>query len=145
MKLIVDAIADPSAGTERETRMLIDPDRLWYLNAKEALAKSGLPTPATEIVEVQGHCPDADGCCEVCASSMSEEVPDACTGPRNRWIGEQTVRILSAIERQKLPFVFKNQQAFAGAGTYVITESAYRGYDYGRHFASDVVSYYQRE
>lgn len=126
VKLIVDAVADPSAGIQRKTKMLIDPDTLWYLNAKEALAKSGLPTPTTDIIEVEGHCPDAAGCCEVCATAQTEDVPISCTGPRNRWIGEQTVRILSAIERQQLPFVFKNQQAFAGAGTYVVTKGPER-------------------
>ena len=102
--------------------MITDPENLWFVNSKEALAISGLPTPPSEIVEVQGHCPDASRCCEVCERAGGIEVPEGCTGPRLRWIGEQTIRILSAVERQKLPFVFKNQQAFAGAGTYVITK-----------------------
>lgn len=121
-KLVVDCIADPSEGVARPTRMLTDPDTFFFLNGKEALAKSGLPTPEAEVIEVQGWCPGAANCCEECVQSFIEEdVPETCTGPRGRWIGEQTVRILAAIERHPLPFVFKNQQAFAGAGTYVVT------------------------
>ena len=113
-KLVVDDIAGGA-------KMLCDPAALWFLNSKEALATSGLPTPPAEIIEVRGHCPDAGRCCEVCPISPEDIVPESCTGLRRRWIGEQTIRILSAVERKTLPFVFKNQQTFGGAGTYVIT------------------------
>ena len=119
-KLILDGIA----GMVGE-KMLVNPDTLWYLNSKEALAKSGLPTPKADIVEVQGHCPSASGCCDTCEAKANEGdivVPDNCTGPRKRWVGEQSLRVTSAIESQSLPFVFKNQQTFGGAGTYIITK-----------------------
>ena len=124
-KLIVDSIAG-SVGS----KMLTDADVQWYINSKAALAESGLPTPKAEIIEVQGHCPPASSCCEACVEASAVNgsflVPEACTGPRKRWIGEQSLRILSAIERQSLPLVFKNQQSFAGAGTYVITKGPER-------------------
>lgn len=117
-KLILDGIAELVSE-----KMLVNPDTLWYLNSKEALTRSGLPTPKADIVEVQGHCPSASGCCDVCEDKANEGdvvVRDNCTGPRKRWVGEQSLRITSAIESQSLPFVFKNQQTFGGAGTYII-------------------------
>ena len=123
-KLVVDGVVE-SAGS----KMLVGPDLLWYLNSKEALARSGLPTPKATIVDVQGHCPFASNCCETCVEAAKTGeilVPEACTGPRKRWIGEQSIRILSAVEQQTLPFVFKNQQTFGGAGTYVITKGPER-------------------
>ena len=123
-KLVVDGVVE-SAGS----KMLVDADLLWYLNSKEALARSGLPTPAAAIVDVQGSCPFASNCCEACveASKLGDTlVPEACTGPRKRWIGEQSLRILSAVEQQTLPFAFKNQQTFGGAGTYIVTKGVER-------------------
>lgn len=123
-KLVVDAVVETAVE-----KMLCAPDSLWYLNSKEALANSGLPTPKATIIEVDGHCPDAASCCEACEEaerSAETVIPEACTGPRKRWIGEQSIRILSAVEKQPLPFVFKNNQTFGGAGTYVITKGPER-------------------
>jgi hypothetical protein len=123
-KLVVDGVVE-SAGS----KMLASADLLWYLNSKEALARSGLPTPKATIIDVEGYCPWASNCCETCEeASLTGQtlVPEACTGPRKRWIGEQVIRILSAVEQQALPFVFKNQQTFGGAGTYVITKGPHR-------------------
>jgi len=128
VKLVVDAIADPGIveGIEHMSKMLIDADILWYLNAKEALARSGLSTPATEVVDIEGHCPAAAECCDICFKSIEETVPGSCTGSRRDWVVAQTERVVSAVERKPLPFVFKNNQAFAGAGTYVVTKEAQR-------------------
>jgi len=128
VKLVVDAIADPGVveGIEYTTKMLIDADILWYLNAKEALANSELPIPTTEVVDIDGHCPSAAQCCSVCSASSEETRPHACTGIRKIWIDDQTERIVSAVRRKPLPFVFKNNQAFAGAGTYVVTGESQR-------------------
>lgn len=123
-KLVLDPIAaDEGVGK------VVDSDRIWWLNSKEALARSGLPTASAKVVDVEGCCPAAGNCCEVC-EGVGEDgdvvVPVGCTGPRTRWVGEQSMRILTAIEKHPLPFVFKNQQTFGGAGTYVVTKGRER-------------------
>jgi hypothetical protein len=103
-------------------------DTTWFLNSKAVLARSGLPTPKAEIVEIQGVCEAVEGCCEVCAEATDGDgqeaevhfVPASCTGRRREWIDEQARRILSAVEKRQVPFVFKNQQTFGGAGTWVV-------------------------
>ncbi len=124
VKLVVDGIAEPEGGGE--TKMLVDPDVLWFLNGKEALAKSGLPTPVTDVIEVRDYGVDREACCEVCVSTVGDDVSETCSGPRSEWIAKQTKQILDTVKRWPLPFVFKNQQAFAGAGTYVVTSEADR-------------------
>ena len=124
-KLVVDGVA-ASVGS----KMLTSGDVQWYINSKAGLAKSGLPTPEAEMVEVEGHCPSAYSCCDACNKAAQRDgmplVSKECTGRRNKWLGEQSQRILSAVERQLLPFVFKNQQTFGGAGTYVVTKEPSR-------------------
>lgn len=101
----------------------------WFLNSKAALARSGLPTPRSDIIEPEGYCPDVSSCCPVCAGTTTSttqqrelpSVPSRCTGPRRRWLASQTDRILSAVRSRPVPFVFKTQQAFGGAGTWVVT------------------------
>ncbi|KXX82350.1 hypothetical protein MMYC01_201278 [Madurella mycetomatis] len=98
----------------------------WFLNSKAALARSGLPTPRSEIIEPEGSCQDAESCCPACASTSTSQsdlpsVPPTCTGPRRRWLAIQTNRVLSAVRSRPVPFVFKTQQAFGGAGTWVVT------------------------
>lgn len=123
-KLVLDQVA-----ASEDVRKIVDPDKIWYLNSKEALAVSGLPTSPAKIVDVEGYCPPPSNCCEICEANGADgeiAVPVDCTGPRTRWIGEQSMRVLTAVERHPLPFVFKNQQAFGGAGTYVVTKGTER-------------------
>ena len=123
-KLVVDEVAEMAAS-----KILVDADTLWYLNSKEGLARSGLPTPRAEIIEVKGHCPQPCRCCEACedaASSGDILFPETYRGPRRRWLEDQRLRTLCAVESQPLPFVFKNQQNFGGAGTYIITNGSER-------------------
>jgi hypothetical protein len=106
---------------------LVPPETLYFINTKEALANSGLPTPKCDIVEVDG-CggDDAHLCCAICrrGDSAAEQhrhlIPPTCTGPRGRWLVENTSKILQALSTYPLPFVCKNQQAYGGAGTYII-------------------------
>jgi hypothetical protein len=98
-------------------------DTTWFLNSKAALARSGLPTPKVNVVEVNGLCEGKGDCCEVCVTDKDgvHFVPVGCTGRRGRWIAEETKRILAAVEVRKPPFVLKNQQTFGGAGTWVVS------------------------
>lgn len=125
-KLVLDQVA-----ASANVRKLVNSDKLWNLNSKEALSRSGLPTPAAKIIEVSSPCPLPSNCCEVCEAALDEGsivIPEDCTGPRSRWLGEHSLKILTAIESQDLPFVFKNQQTFGGAGTYVITKGHERSH-----------------
>ncbi|KAM0328648.1 hypothetical protein ACHAQA_005060 [Verticillium albo-atrum] len=113
-KLMVDGLE----GYE----LLVAPDVHWFVNSKEALATSGLPTPRCEVVELAGHGADKGGCCAVCRAGAGEEfvIPLACEGARGRWFAEESERVFARIEARQLPFVLKNQQTFGGAGTYVV-------------------------
>lgn len=94
----------------------------WWLNTKEALATSGLPTPKTDIIEVEGHAPEADSCCEDCKQGEPTFIPTSCSGVRGQWLDEQITRIITAVATKPIPFVLKNQQTYGGAGTYVVTK-----------------------
>ncbi|AEO64907.1 uncharacterized protein THITE_2047631 [Thermothielavioides terrestris NRRL 8126] len=99
----------------------------WFLNSKAALARSGLPTPRADIIETEGCPPAADACCGVCAAAAKDTsrlptIPPGCTGPRGAWLSAQAERILAAVRRRPVPFVFKTQQAFGGAGTWLQEE-----------------------
>jgi hypothetical protein len=98
----------------------------FFLNSKAALARSGLPTPKAEIIKTKGCPPAADSCCRLCAEAAQDtshlpSIPSQCTGPRGQWLTAQTARILAAVRARPVPFVFKTQQAFGGAGTWLIT------------------------
>ncbi|KAK3311554.1 uncharacterized protein B0T15DRAFT_387943 [Chaetomium strumarium] len=98
----------------------------WVLNSKAELARSGLPTPRADIIETDGYPPDPSSCCSLCAEAARDishlpTIPAECTGPRGQWFEEQTTRILSAVRNRPIPFVFKTQQAFGGAGTWLVT------------------------
>jgi hypothetical protein len=47
-------------------------------------------------------------------------IPVGCTGDRSVWLKKQMKRIIEAVERRPAPFVFKYQQTFGGAGTWVV-------------------------
>ncbi|KAK4040381.1 hypothetical protein C8A01DRAFT_15727 [Parachaetomium inaequale] len=101
----------------------------WFLNSKAALARSGLPTPASDLIETQGYPPPAETCCPLCAvlatdTSRLPSIPARCTGPRGAWLAAQTSRILAAVRARPVPFVLKTQQAFGGAGTWLVTTQA---------------------
>ncbi|KAK3367240.1 hypothetical protein B0T24DRAFT_581829 [Lasiosphaeria ovina] len=98
-------------------------DAHWFLNSKAALARSGLPTPRTRIVEIEGHGGAAgSACCARCAAVETDMrfIPAGCTGGRGRWLEAQAARVVEAVERQPVPFVLKTQQTFGGAGTWVV-------------------------
>jgi hypothetical protein len=103
--------------------LIVPPDTQWFLNSKEALANSGLPTPKCEIVELAECGADASLCCALCRDTSTGKeflIPTACEGARGRWFQEQCTRIYEALSVQRLPFVLKMQQTFGGAGTYII-------------------------
>ncbi|GAW11966.1 hypothetical protein ANO14919_013200 [Xylariales sp. No.14919] len=118
----IDLLAYKLTPDALEGYALVAPlDTAWYLNSKEALAKSGLSTPKCDIIKVNEPGCDADGCCGVCRSgSDSFLIPVDCTGPRGRWYSEQSSKIYQQLSMRPLPFVFKNQQSYGGAGTYLI-------------------------
>jgi len=100
-----------------------DPETHWFLNSKGGLAQSGLPTPRSKIIQVEGYNVSPEECCDVCKTSKGAArfIPLGCKGSRNKWLSEQTQHILESIKQHPIPFVLKNQQVFGGAGTWVIT------------------------
>ena len=48
-------------------------------------------------------------------------IPSDCTGPRGQWLKTRINRFMSQISSHTLPIVVKNQQTFAGGGTFVVT------------------------
>ncbi|KAK3354433.1 hypothetical protein B0H65DRAFT_414154 [Neurospora tetraspora] len=109
--------------------LVVDQETQWFLNSKAGLAGSGLPTPRAEVVVVEGYVPvsDPEKCCEVCRDEDLGKgggmrfVPAGCKGVRGRWVGEQMKRIVEKVEARQAPFVFKTQQTFGGAGTWVVS------------------------
>ncbi|RYP75778.1 hypothetical protein DL770_007345 [Monosporascus sp. CRB-9-2] len=107
--------------------LLVPPETLWLINTKEALANSGLPTPRCDMIEVDGCGGEAHLCCAVCQGEAdSFLIPAKCAGLRGKWFTEQSLKIYRALSAHSLPFVFKNQQAYGGAGTYLIRTEADR-------------------
>ncbi|KAG7047319.1 solid-state culture specific ATP-grasp domain-containing protein [Colletotrichum scovillei] len=107
---------------ESYSNLIFPPETHWFLNSKAALALSGLPTPKTNILKVDGLAGDAWACCSSCSSVDAADfiIPESCTGSRGRWLKEQSDKIYADLESQPLPFVLKNQQTLGGAGTYII-------------------------
>ncbi|KAI9660385.1 MAG: hypothetical protein M1821_009735 [Bathelium mastoideum] len=101
--------------------LIIPLDTHWYLNTKGALANSGLPTPKTTSIEVQGFSPQLSNCCKTCIANNEIVTPASCTGSRGAWLNEQADCILNIISNHPIPFVLKNQQTYGGAGTYVVS------------------------
>lgn len=110
--------------------LVVDQETQWFLNSKAGLAESGLPTPRAEVVDVDGHVPvPALECCEVCKEGDQGKggmkfIPAGCTGTRGRWVEKQMREIVENVEARKTPFVFKTQQTFGGAGTWVVSDEA---------------------
>lgn len=110
---------------------MVNQETQWFLNSKAGLAESGLPTPRAEVVDVEGFVPPLAGgeCCEVCrveddvvGKGGMRFVPAGCKGARGRWVGEQMKRIVESVDARQAPFVFKTQQTFGGAGTWVVSD-----------------------
>jgi hypothetical protein len=117
-KIILDALQDYPLTHDVETH--------WLLNSKAGLARSGLPTPKSLVIETEGYAPAADSCCSHCREAAKDtsrvpSIPASCTGPRGEWLSRETNRILSAVRAHPVPFAFKTQQAFGGAGTWLVT------------------------
>ncbi|KAF6825001.1 hypothetical protein CPLU01_10538 [Colletotrichum plurivorum] len=102
--------------------LIVPPETHWLLNSKAALAQSGLPTPKSKIVELDGLASEARVCCTLCKGGDSTEfvIPKECSGARGEWLEKQSEKIFADIASHPLPFVLKNQQTFGGAGTYII-------------------------
>lgn len=109
--------------------VVIPPEIHWFLNSKEALAKSGLPTPKCTVIELSGFSSEAASCCKFCRESHDPiAIPIDCAGVRGEWLAEQSQKVYDVMSQYPLPFVLKNQQTFGGAGTYLIrTESDRQG------------------
>ncbi|KAL2192495.1 hypothetical protein P885DRAFT_47605 [Corynascus similis CBS 632.67] len=113
----------------------------WWLNSKAALARSGLPTPRCDIIETECPPPVApEECCGLCAETAAiaaaasvssghrplPTIPRGCSGPRRRWLDAQAERVAAAVRARPVPFVFKTQQSFGGAGTWLVKTEAQR-------------------
>ncbi|KAM7188812.1 hypothetical protein V8F20_010422 [Naviculisporaceae sp. PSN 640] len=130
-KMVADGLASLFSSTENPGLILHDPETHYRLNTKAALATSGLPTPATQVLELDPPCPPCSPaeCCPHCAASHQASIKTSqlpvisreCTGPRGEWQTIQRERVLEAIKARDMPFVVKTQQTFGGAGTWVIT------------------------
>lgn len=80
----------------------IEPAVHYSLHSKEGLARSGLRTPAFEVITV----------------NLPVE------GISNTWLATETARIISTISAKPLPFALKLQQTMLGFGTYIIRTSS---------------------
>ena len=117
---------------------MFDFDKHWHVNSREALARSGLPTPEYDFVEVSGRSADMSLCCNRCYNAAEPLfIPFSCTGNRSDWLDEQISNIFSTIKRRTIPFVIKTQQAYNGAGTYIIAQESDRK-DFIKALASDL-------
>ncbi|EGS22644.1 uncharacterized protein CTHT_0011160 [Thermochaetoides thermophila DSM 1495] len=100
----------------------------WMLNSKAALARSGLPTPKAEVIEPEPGWPGVEpgDCCAVCGEIAEQTnlpfIPPGCSGPRGEWLAQQTERIIAAVRAREVPFVFKTQQCWGGAGTWLVPD-----------------------
>ena len=100
----------------------VDLEVQYFLNSKVALCASGLPTPKCVLVELEGSNPEAQSCCVACSSSPdSFSIPVNCSGGRSEWLSSQISYMTSRVAAHPLPFVFKNQQAFGGGGTTIVS------------------------
>ena len=99
--------------------LVVPPETHWYLNSKEALAKSGLPALKCTVITIEGHSGDVVSCCDLCRESTDGfSIPVNCAGGRGQWLTGQLAIAHDVLSNHPLPFVLKNQQTFGGAGTY---------------------------
>lgn len=124
-KISLDSLEDPCT-----LPLIIEPEKHWNMNSKRALARSGLPTPSTEAIDVEGYPVPIGQCCSLCRAGESRGhgtyryvpfIPNCCNGPRGQWARQQERRIISAVEARKLPFVVKTQQSLGGGGTWIVS------------------------
>lgn len=127
----VKAAIDGLEGHDYSLNM--DLEKHWLVNSKAALAGSGLPTPPTEVIEVDGYPAPARDCCDVCRTAESANgedilsvVPRSCKGPRGNWVMQKEQNIVSAIAARRTPFVLKSQQTFSGSGTWIVSDAPQR-------------------
>ncbi|KAL8900822.1 MAG: hypothetical protein Q9207_005513 [Kuettlingeria erythrocarpa] len=100
----------------------IDLDTHYFLNTKAALCTSGLPSPRSVLVELEGFGAMAQDCCPTCVSHADKLfIPENCSGVRRRWLNDQIDKMLARVSAQPLPFVLKNQQTFGGGGTFMVS------------------------
>lgn len=91
----------PVDGLDRLPHTL-EPEIHHELHSKEGLARSGLPTPVFDVIEVK--------------------LP--AEGVSAAWLHAETTRIIIQVQERPLPFALKLQQTMLGFGTYLIrTES----------------------
>ena len=80
----------------------LEPEIHHELHSKEGLARSGLPTPAFEAIEVK--------------------LP--AEGVSAAWLQAEATRIILQVQKRPVPFALKLQQTMLGFGTYLVhTES----------------------
>lgn len=135
------AISDYLEGYEN----VVPLETHWFLNTKRALAESGLPTPKSVAVTVEGFPIIAESCCALCIENClgGFVIPSGCVGARGTWLREQSLRLYQAVESYPLPFVLKNQMTFGGAGTFIVrTEKDRQGIinDFGKGFLNRLLS-----
>ncbi|UJO16895.1 hypothetical protein CLAFUW4_10158 [Fulvia fulva] len=126
-KLVIDDVVEATDHPDGSVECLVDADVPWYLNCKEALARSGLPTPRTKIIEVDQHIEDSmmnTPGLDVMADHNGFDM-DRRTAWTD-WLSSQKEPIIEAVRQQTLPFVVKGNQCFAGAGTHVLESESER-------------------
>ncbi|KAL2684872.1 hypothetical protein Neosp_005963 [[Neocosmospora] mangrovei] len=142
----IDAIAFKAIGDHLERYENVVPlETHWFVNTKRALAESGLPTPKSIAVTVEGFPVNSESCCALCIENCPEGfvIPSDCVGARGTWLREQSSRLYQAVESYPLPFVLKSQMTFGGAGTFIVrTEKDRQGIvdDLGKGFLSRLLS-----
>ena len=94
----------------------------YHLNSKEALATSGIPTPPSKILKLDGLAAEAANCCSACQSNDEPLfLPSNCAGPRRQWLQSQIDRVVQEIrDNHPAPFALKTQQTFGGGGTLLV-------------------------
>ena len=117
---------------------MFDFEKHWHVNSREALVRSGLPTPEYDFVEVSGRSANMNLCCNRCENTAEPLfIPFSCTGNRSDWLDEQVSHVFSHVKRRTIPFVVKTQQAYNGAGTYIIAKESDRK-DFIKALTSDL-------
>ncbi|KAL8822844.1 MAG: hypothetical protein Q9191_006431 [Dirinaria sp. TL-2023a] len=116
--LAVKAAIDEIEGSP----VTLDLETHYFLNSKAALSTSGLPSPKSVLLELDGFSTDARSCCITCRQADdNRSIPKSCTGARGEWLKSRIAHTMSQISSQQLPFVLKCQQTFGGGGTWVVS------------------------